>query len=67
MKFKGMSYPVVIAPTHVPEMNQARRGRVGGQGATLCIVEEPGEKLAIRARVRGNESLKGALMARCCS
>ena len=23
MKFKDMKYPVIIAPTHVPEMNQA--------------------------------------------
>ena len=22
MKFKSMNYPVIIAPTHVPEMNQ---------------------------------------------
>ena len=28
MKFKGMAYPVIIAPTHVPEMNQVGAGHV---------------------------------------
>ncbi len=40
MKFKGMAYPVIIAPTHVPEMNQARRrfrrGKAGGCKAPRC-------------------------------
>lgn len=30
MKFKDMKYPVIIAPTHVPELNQVGAERVLG-------------------------------------
>jgi len=43
VKFKGLHYPVIIAPTHVEELNQVEVGETGvwfGASVTLTKMEK---------------------------
>ena len=43
MKFKNLNYPILIAPTHIPELNTVERTENGikfGASVTLTTLEE---------------------------
>ena len=51
MKFKNQHYPVLIAPTHVPELNvveEAADGVTFGASVTLSTLEEVSGELIQR-------------------
>lgn len=62
MKFKNQNYPILIAPTHIPELNAVEHTAEGirfGASVTLSTLEEvlseasqsmPGTKATLRFR-----------------